>query len=131
MLVHASGDGRRAYVTREDCAAAAAGALLKAEGKRIFDIAGPAALSGDDLAALYTRLAAKPVTAQAVTGEALAAGLAASGLPAEMADALTRFDTDTAKGYLGIVSTHVEELTGHAPQSVADFLMANRQALVG
>jgi NAD(P)H dehydrogenase (quinone) len=131
MLVHASGDGRRAYVTREDCAAAAAGALLKAEGKRIFDIAGPAALSGDELAALYTRLANRPVAAQTVPGDALMAGLAAAGVPAEMAGILTRFDTDTAKGYLGIVTGHVEELTGHAPQSVADFLMANHQALAG
>ena len=36
-----------------------------------------------------------------------------------------------AKGYLGIVTGDVEELTGRAPQSVADFLAANRGALVG
>jgi NAD(P)H dehydrogenase (quinone) len=71
------------------------------------------------------------VAAQAVPGEALAAGLAGAGLPAEMAGVLTRFDTDAAKGYLGIVTGDVEELTGRAPQSVADFLAANRGALVG
>jgi NAD(P)H dehydrogenase (quinone) len=130
-LIHASGDGRRAYVTREDCAAAAAGALLGAEGKRIFDIAGPAALSGDDLAALYADLSGKPVAARAVAAAALAARLTAAGLPHEMAEVMVRFDTDTAKGYLGVVASHVEELTGRAPQSVADFLAANRQALAG
>jgi NAD(P)H dehydrogenase (quinone) len=128
-LVHASGDGRRAYVTREDCAAAAAGALLGAEGKRIFDIAGPAALSSDDLAALCADLSGKPVTAEAVAAKALAAGLAAAGVPDEMAEVMVRFDTDTAKGYLGIVTSHVEELTGRVPQSVADFLAADSQAL--
>jgi NAD(P)H dehydrogenase (quinone) len=130
-LVHAGGGGRRAYVTREDCAAAAAGALLGATGKRIFDISGPEAVSGDDLAALCSRLSGKPVAAQAVPGGSLVAGLEAAGVPAEMAAVLARFDTDAAKGYLGIVTSHVEELTGHASQSVAEFLAANRSALGG
>jgi NAD(P)H dehydrogenase (quinone) len=128
-LFHAGATGGRAYVTREDCAAAAAGALLKAEGKRIYNIGGPAALSGDDLATLYSQLTGKPITAQNVPAEGLKAGLRQAGVPPEMADALTIFDTDTAKGYLGIVTADVAELSGRPAQSVADFLTANRAAL--
>ena len=128
-LFHAGATGGRAYVTREDCAAAAAGALLKAEGKRIYNIGGPAALSGDDLATLYNQLSGKPITAQNVPAEGLKAGLRQAGVPPEMADALTIFDTDTAKGYLGIVTADVAELSGRPAQSVADFLAANRAAL--
>lgn len=128
-LFHAGATGGRAYVTREDCAAAAAGALLKAEGKRIYNIGGPAALSGDDLATLYSQLSGKPITAQNVPAEGLKAGLRQAGVPPEMADALTIFDTDTAKGYLGIVTADVAELSGRPAQSVADFLTANRAAL--
>ncbi len=131
MLFHASGAGRRGFVTREDCAAAAAGALLSADGKRIYDISGPEALSSDDLAAIYGKLAGKPVTAQAVPAEGLKAGLTGGGVPADMADVLVRFDTDTAKGLLGIVTSDVTTLAGRPGQSVADFLAANKAALAG
>ena len=130
-LYHAAGAGRRAFVTREDCAAAAAGALLRAEGQRIYDISGPEALSADDLAALFSTLSGKPVKAQAVSGADLVAGLKAGGVPTEMAAVLATFETDAAKGLLGIVSNAVEELTGRPPQSVADYLSANKAALAG
>lgn len=126
---HAAGNGRRAYVTREDCAAAAAGALLTAEGRRIFDVSGPEALSGDDLAALFASLAGRPVSAQNVPSDALIAGLKQGGLPEAMAGLLTRFDTDAAKGYLGVVTNAVAELTGRPPESVASFLGRNQTAL--
>jgi NAD(P)H dehydrogenase (quinone) len=128
-LAHAAGGGRRAFVTREDCAAAAAGALLGAEGRRVYDISGPAALSNDDLAALYSHLFGRAVAAKSVPAEAYFAGLEAAGMPPAMAGVLTRFDTDTARGYLGIATNHVRELTGREPQPVADFLAANRTAL--
>lgn len=128
-LYHASGIVGRAYVTREDCAAAAAAALLKAEGKRVFDIGGPAAVTMDELAALLQQLTDKPVVAQNVPGPGLEAGLLQGGVPAELAAVLTRFDTDAATGLLAIVSNAVEVLTGRKPQSVADFLAANKAAL--
>ena len=129
VLYHASGTGRRAFVTREDCAASAAGALLTAEGQRIFDIGGPAALSGDDLAAIYSRVSGKPIKAVAISAEAMAGGLASAGVPEALAGVLVRFDTDTAMGYLGVVSSSVATLTGKAPQDVESFLLANRSAL--
>lgn len=129
QLFHAAGAGRRAYVTRADCAAAAAGALLTAEGRRIFDIGGPEALSGDDLAALFARLAGRPITAQSVPAAGLIAGLQQGGVPSEMAAVLARFDVDAGKGYLAILTDHVEELAGRRPESVASFLARNQAAL--
>jgi len=128
-LFHATGDGRRAFVTREDCAAAAAGALLRAEGKRIYDVSGPAALSADDLADLFSSLSGRPVRAQNVAPADLKAGLAQGGVPDAMASVLAQFDHDAARGYLGIVTGAVEELAGRAPQSVEEFLSSNRVAL--
>jgi NAD(P)H dehydrogenase (quinone) len=129
QLFHASQSGRRAYVTRDDCAAAAAGALLSADGRRIFDISGPEALSSDDLAALFASLAGRPVTAQHLPADALIAGMRQAGVPDVMANVLTRFDTDAAQGYLGIVTNAVEQLTGRPPESVAAFLARNQTAL--
>ena len=128
-LFHSAGSGRRAFVTREDCAAAAVGALLEAEGRRVFDISGPEALSDDDLAALYAGFAKRPVKAISVPADGLIAGLTGGGVPAGMAAVLARFDTDTAKGYLGIVTGHFAELTGREPESVGNFLSRNQQAL--
>jgi len=128
-MFHATGQGSRAFVTREDCAAAAAGALLSGEGKRIFNISGPEALTADQLAAVFADISGKPVRAQNLPGDALAGGLVKAGVPEGMAGVLVRFDTDAAKGYLGIVTSDVEELTGRPPQSIAAFLAANRPAL--
>lgn len=129
-LYHATGTGRRAFITREDCAAAATAALLSAEGKRVYDIGGPEALSADDLAALLAKISGKPVKAVNVPVEGLIGGLVGAGVPKEMAGVLARFDTDAAKGYLGIVAGHFDELTGRKPRSVADFLTAHKSAIV-
>jgi NAD(P)H dehydrogenase (quinone) len=130
-LYHASGTGRRAYVTREDCAAAAAGALLAAEGKHVFDISGPEALSSDDIAALLTSITGKPVKALNVPGDALIQGMVQAGMPAEFGAVMAHFDADAAKGNLAVVSGDVEKLTGRKPRSVADFLTAHKAAITG
>jgi len=128
-MVHAAGASGRAYVTRADCAAAAVAALLDAEGRRIYDIGGPEALTMDELAATAARLSGRPVSAQNVPAAALIAGLVQGGVPENMAQVLARFDTDAAKGYFAIVSGDFEVLTGRPPESVAAFLARNRQAL--
>ena len=130
-LYHAAGDNGRAFVTREDCAAAAAGALLKADGKRIYDVSGPSAPTMDEIAATLAEVSGKPVTAQKVPAEGLKAGLAAAGVPQIYVDVIALFDTDTARGYFGIVTDAVKELAGRPPQSVPALLNANRAALVG
>jgi NAD(P)H dehydrogenase (quinone) len=129
QMFHAAGTSGRAYVTRADCAAAAVAALLDAEGRRIFDIGGPEALSMDELAATAARLSGRPVSAQNVPAGALVAGLAKGGVPEDMARVFARFDTDSAKGYFAIVAGDFEALTGRPPESVAAFLARNQQAL--
>jgi len=128
-LYHATGTGRRATITREDCAAAAAAALLGAEGKRVYDIGGPEAFSADELAAILAKISGKPVKAVNITGEQLVGGMEQAGVPKEMAPVLARFDLDIAKGYLGIVAGDFEKLTGRKPRSVADFLTAHKAAI--
>ena len=59
----------------------------------------------------------------------MAGGLASAGVPEALAGVLVRFDTDTAMGYLGVVSSSVATLTGKAPQDVESFLLAKRSAL--
>lgn len=110
-----SGDGRTAYVSREDCAAAAAAVLAGGDehANQAYDITGPELLSGADLARLY---GAEPV---AIDDDAFAAAL-----PPAIAPLLVSFGVAIREGFLAQLSTDVETLTGRAPRSVADVLAA-------
>lgn len=130
QLFTATGSGGRSYVTREDCARAAAAALRTGDGRRIYDITGPAAVTQDEVAAIAAAIVGKPVTHVALTPDALRPGLAAAGLPPFMIDVLIDFDVETAQGYFAVATPAVQELTGRAPTSVAEFLQANRAALL-
>jgi len=125
------GQGRSAHVSREDCARAAAAALLGGpKGKRIIDVAGPEALTADEIAAIVTEVTGKPLNVVQVDDKALAAGMVGAGLPPFVADLLTSFDTATREGRSNVVS-QVEDLTGKPAQSLRDYLTANKAALGG
>ena len=128
-LYHAQGKAGRASVAHDDAAAAAAGALLLAEGKRIYDVGGPEALTQAEVAALLSELSGKPVEAVALSGEDFRAGLRAAGVPEAFVGIAAQFDLDTAQGYHAIVTDAVEVLTGRKPRSVRDVLLANSAKL--
>ena len=50
-------------------------------------------------------------------------------MPLPIAQLLVSFETAGNRGQLAVVSSVVRELTGKDPQSVRDFLSANRAAL--
>jgi NAD(P)H dehydrogenase (quinone) len=124
------GDRGTAYVTRADAARAAAGALLSAEGKRFDDVTGPAPVTNVERAALYSQVSGKPVNSIAVTPADLKAGMIAGGLPDGFAAALVAFQIDALIGFHGVVTDTVERYSGRKPQAFADFVAANRAALV-
>lgn len=129
--VTATGDGARNYIARDDAARAAAGALLDGfEGQRILDVTGSKPLTGADVAALASQLSGRPVTHVAVSAADFSAGALGAGLPRGLVDALAQFDIDAAQGYHAISTNVVADLSGRAPQSVADFLAANAGAFL-
>ncbi len=126
-LVTNGGTGATAYVTREDCAAAAA-AVLTQEGHegQAYDITGPEALSAVDLVALAREIGGRDVELVSVDDAASTAGLRAAGLPDETAELVTSFGAATRGGFLANVSSAVADLTGHTPKALADVV---REAL--
>lgn len=130
QLVNARGAGRVGFVTREDCAAAAAAALRAPEGGRhTLEITGPALLSSAEVAEAVSEVFGKPVQHVSVPGDALIQGLVGHGLPEALAQLLASFDTAIARGELAIQSDTVERLAGRAPQSLKQFLSAQRAAV--
>ena len=118
------GAGRVSYVSRADCAAAAA-AVLTSDGHdgKEYDITGPQALGAHEVAALFAELGSRSVEVVPVGDEAYAAGLVErAGMPEPVAWAYTTFGIGTRRGYSAVVSTTVADLTGRQPASARDVL---------
>jgi NAD(P)H dehydrogenase (quinone) len=130
QLVHNNGDGATAYVSREDCAAAAA-AVLTTEGHEdaAYDITGPELVSQAALAALVTSITGRRVEAVAIDDDAAAQALVDVGLPPEAARAYASFGTAIREGVLDGVSPAVEDLTGRPPRSMREVLEAHRSEI--
>jgi len=131
QLFAAAADGKAGYVTREDCARAAAAALLRETETRTFDVTGPALVSHAELAAIYSEVSGKDVPYIPITVDDLAAAMIKNGLPEMMAKVFASFDVAIAEGYLEAQSTAVKDLTGQEPTNVRDYLVAHKAALTG
>lgn len=131
QLVAAAGDGGVGYVTREDCARAAA-AVLKAatSGRTTLDITGPEVVTYAALAQIAGDITGRPVSYINVPAEEMVQGMVEAGFPQGVAELMVSFQTATAQGDLALATDTVTELTGTAPQSVRDFLAAHKEALV-
>jgi NAD(P)H dehydrogenase (quinone) len=132
QLFSAGNGGKTAYVTREDCARAAAAALAATTtGRQTLNITGPQALSDAEIAQLASEISGRPVQFVPLSVADKRTGMIGAGLPPAVADLLLSFEVATAQGFVDEVSTAVTDLTGVAPQSVRDFLLAQRAALSG
>src|SRR5262249_24673388 len=123
---HNLGDGRTAYVSRDDCAAAAA-AVLRGGAEhhgQAYDIAGPVLLGAADLAELSSPLSGPAVAAINAPDEGLIAGMVGAGLPDFVASLIASFGTAIRNGYLDGQSDAVQQLTGRAPVTLESVLKA-------
>ena len=130
-LFNAIGDGKAAYITREDVAHAAAAAIASSfEGRRTLDITGPEAVSQYEVAAIASKVLGQEISYVPLELEVLVQNMVAGGLPRPLAEGYASFDTAIAQNKFSTVSNTVEELTRRKPTSIADFLSAHRDALL-
>lgn len=126
--VHNAGEGRTAYVSREDCAGVAAAVLAHdiaaGSGKdgQLLEVTGDSALTQAEVAALAAELTGQPLEPVAVDDEAYAAGLSAAGLPGPVAAMITTFGRAQREGWFEAPSPTVRELTGRDPISLREAL---------
>ena len=130
-LYAAAGEGKAGYVTREDCARAAAAALLSETGSTLRDITGPEAVGHAEIAAILSKVSGKKIPYVSITRDALVEAMVKNGLPEFVADVFSSFDVAIAAENLDVASHEVEKLTGQKAESVRDFLLANKTALTG
>lgn len=128
----ATGQGRIANISREDCARIAAAVLLAGpKGNRVIDATGPELLSTEEIAAIATELTGRPIKVVHLDDAAMSAGLVGAGLPPPIADLIVSFDAGVRAGTFAVLTGAVQELTGTPPVSIRDFLAANRSVLAG
>ncbi len=119
-LVSNQGEGRTTYVSRADCAAAAAGALLSDAENVAYDVTGTELLSAADKAALAAELGGVPVELVLVDDDAFIAGLQEHGIPAEGAKVIASFGRAVREGHLDQLSDAVQQLAGRPPRSLRE-----------
>ncbi len=131
QLVNARGTGAAGFVTREDCARVAAAALSgNITGRQTLDVTGPAALTSEQVASITSQVSGRPVKNVSIPPDALRDGMIKQGLPPPVADLLLGFDLGVQSGDFAVATDVVQKLTGQAPQSLQEFLIANRSALM-
>ncbi len=129
LIYTAAGEGRIGFIDVEDIAAVAVRALTDVEvtnGELI--LTGPRTLSHDDVAAVLSRAAGRPVRHHALTQAQLSDRMIAAGMMPAYAQGLASMDTAIAAGAEDRVSDAVQRCLGRAPGRFEDF--AGREAEV-
>ena len=127
-----AGDGKTAYVARDDIAAAIAAALANPPPQSTtYTLTGDKAWSNAEVARLASEVVGKPIEVVNVTDEQLAGGMKQAGLPDAIIPTLVSFDTNTRAGGLDIVTGDVETLSGRKLKPLKAFFEANKATLGG
>jgi NAD(P)H dehydrogenase (quinone) len=134
-MVGAWGEGTVGFVAREDCAAAAVGALLgRGEDDRAYEITGPEKLTYRQVCALVAEIAGAEVEYVAITDEEQYAIFDAIGVPREYqqdmsaspipwnSDDMVSFSRAIREGHMSSLSDAVQTLGGREPRSMRSVL---------
>lgn len=126
----ASRGGKVGFVSRRDCADAAAGAMLDPAGhvNRVYDITGPEALGFEEILHMVSRIAGRDFVFAALPDEEFKARLLRNGVSEDFVEAFLSYERSAARGEMDLVTDAVLKLSGHQPERVEDFLKANLPA---
>lgn len=123
--------GPVAWIDARDIADVAAEALTAPgyEGKAL-GLTGPEALTGEDIAALLSRVTGRTVSCAPLPAENAKAGMVAGGMQDEVARAMVELASIAPKGYLAGIETTVSDVMGRPARRFADFVAENWDAFV-
>src|SRR3712207_3205420 len=126
-----AGEGRAAFVSRDDVAHVAAAVLAAPEGHdgRTYDGTGPEALTLDGAAAILSEVAGREVAYERETLEEARGSRRPSGAPDWEIEGWVTSYAALAAGDLEPPSDTVRQILGRPPQSLADVLRAHPGSL--
>lgn len=142
--VMSAGEGRMAFVSKQDCVASAA-AVLTTPGHEgaVYEITGPELYSFREAAALAAEIGGRPVEYVPVSQEEKLAFFDAAGIPRDYVEGETNadgtgiwgseemvsYERAIRQGFFSICSRHVEMLTGRPARTLREVFLANLHAL--
>jgi NAD(P)H dehydrogenase (quinone) len=127
-----AGDGRLAWVTRDDIAEAAAAVLTTSEHDgKVFDMTGPESIDLYETADRLGRFIGRDVSYHPETVDEAYASRAVYGAPDWEVEAWVTSYLAIANGEMDVASDAVEILTGHPPQRLEDYLTAHPESYQG
>jgi len=119
----ASGDGRVAYITRDDCARAAGAAMIDTFcGQRVLNITGPTLIGAEDIAKIASGVLGREIATVHVSDEELQTRMISSGTPARLAVFMAQMESSLARGALEIQSDQIQPLVGSPAAPPDDFI---------
>ena len=124
-------DSRVAYVTREDCAAAAAAVLFTPGHEyQTYNITGPELIGPREIAETTAAVTGVPVQHIVVNEEDAYRALVDSGVGERVAAAMIGLERELGSPYLQQTSNAVLNLTGRPPMSLRELLQAHKAELL-
>ena len=142
--VMSAGEGRMAFVSKQDCVASAA-AVLTTPGHEgaVYEITGPELYSFREAATLAAEIGGRPVEYVPVSQEEKLAFFDAAGIPRDYVEGETNadgtgiwgseemvsYERAIRQGFFSICSRHVEMLTGRPARTLREVFLANLHAL--
>jgi len=130
-LVSAAGDGRIAYISRNDCAHAAACALLANDtGHHCLDITGREALGFEDIVAITNKTFGTNIIFKPISRLALIQHMTNRGVSREFAGVLAHIDNAISQDAMNVVSDDFEGLTGRQPIGIDTFLLEHYDVIM-
>ncbi|NKK68663.1 SDR family oxidoreductase [Rhizobium leguminosarum] len=119
------GDERVAYASRDDMAAALAGALVSdGHSGAIYNLTGPDTVTGQQRAAIASAALRSPFSFAAIEEDQLRAAMSLAGLPDLVVAAIVEIKKTFIAGYFDVVTGDIERLSGRKPRSFRDVLAA-------
>lgn len=133
-LVTNMGEGRHAYIWREDCAECAAAILTGDEHEgQIYEATGPVLLTARDYLDLVVEFGGRPVELVEIGDEEHfkygADFQQRHGLPTWMPELHSTTGIALRGGHMALLTPVVQELTGHAPRTLRQLFEARRDEL--
>ena len=133
------GDGKVAFVSREDCVAVAVGVLTQ-EGHRrkAYDLTGPELLSIPEAMAIASEIIGKEIEVIPVDDEAMFAYFDSLGAPRHASDIvpdgpipwssddMVTFGQAIKEGYFNKINDNVERITGRPPKSLRAVMLEHK-----
>ena len=126
----AAGEGRIPFVSREDTAEATAALLRTADGRGVFDIAGPQALTIEEIAGVASDVLDRPLRVEHVDEARAFAELTRQGVPASMVPMAVVTDANQRARKFEVGPGAVPGLIGRPLRTIAEFFDQHRADLL-